>query len=212
MRLDIDVRGSLDKILLTETKAAERAVTTAVATSGVGVQQDWRAQVQAAGLGGRLSNSVRLQVFPPHKMSMNAAALVWAKAPHILEAFERGAVIRAKSGQWLAIALPASGIKRGNRKAETPAEWQFRTGRKLRFVPTGPGRALLVADDVRMNKAGLAVRSRRKVRRDGIKTGQVSAPIFVLIRQAKMPKRLNLFAGVNAAANRFAGQIVRNWK
>lgn len=212
MRLEIDIQGSLRQILQGEVKAAERAVTTSVAAAGAGVRDDWRQQTMQAGLGQRLANTIRQQVYPTHKASINAASLVWTKAPQILDSFERGAVIRAKSGFWLTIPLPASGIKRGNRRAETPAEWQFRTGRKLRFVPTGPGRALLVADDVRMNKAGLAVRSRRKARADGIKTGQVSAPIFALIRQAKMPKRLNLFSRVDVAAGRVAGQIVRNWK
>ena len=212
MRLLIDIEGSLDQILRSEVQAAERAVSTAVATAGAGIKEDWRQQVVGVGLGQRLANSIRQQVYPGHKYSVNAAAMVWSKAPQILDSFERGAVIRAKKGFWLAIPLPASGIKRGNRRAETPAEWQFRTGRLLRFVPTGPGRALLVADDMRMNTRGIAARSRRKVRADGIKTGQVSVPIFALFRQTKMPKKLNLFSGVDAAANRFAGQIVRNWK
>jgi hypothetical protein len=146
-------------------------------------------------------------VFPKGEPSLRAAALIWTKAPHILSAHEQGVTIRARDGFWLAIPLPAAG-KAGGGANFTPGTWQFAKGKKLRFVPTGPGKAVLVADDVRINRRGAAIKRRRK----SGKLADTAVPIFALVRQVKLPKRLSLFPAAERIAASVPGNIVANWR
>jgi hypothetical protein len=87
--------------------------------------------------------------------------------------------IRGKSGQFLAIPLPAAG-SRGRARDLTPGQWERNTGQRLRFVYR-PGRpSLLVADGAvlsgkaqvaRPNSAGRQAKGR----------GSATVPIFVLL-------------------------------
>ncbi len=71
--------------------------------------QDWRAQITRAGLGHRLPRTIRNRTYPTSGDSINAAAFIWSNAPEILNAHDRGALIRSKSGFWLAIPTEAAG-------------------------------------------------------------------------------------------------------
>ena len=144
-----------------ELKGAEEAVTRAVRQAGEGLKRDWRAQVTSARLGQRLANSIRSQHYPKSGTSISAAALVFSRAPKLIDAFDRGVTIRARNGLWLAIPTPAAGRARGGKKI-TPGEWEQRTGRRLRFVYRRGVPSLLVADQARITKRGLAVASRSK--------------------------------------------------
>jgi hypothetical protein len=67
-------------------------------------------------------------------------------------------------------------------------------------------RRLLVADRARINKRGQAVASRSKTGRN-----QVTAPIFLLVPQVKLPKRLDLDRDAERAHDCVPGLIVANW-
>ncbi|MFN7224467.1 MAG: DUF6441 family protein [Paracoccaceae bacterium] len=162
-----------------------RAVTQGVAETAKAVQTSWRVQVGSV-LGKRLAGTIRQQVFPKGQPSPNAAALVWSKAPEIVGAHERGALIRSQNGFFLAIPTEAAG--RGTRGARlTPGEWEARRGIKLRFVYRAKGLSLLVADGARVNVRGFGVASRSKTGR-----GVATVPIFVLLPQVRLKKRLDL--------------------
>lgn len=162
-----------------------RAVTQGVAETAKAVQTNWRAQVGSV-LGKRLAGTIRQQVYPKGQPSPNAAALVWSKAPEIVGAHERGALIKSQDGFYLAIPTPAAG--RGSRGARlTPGEWEARRGIRLRFVYRPNGPSLLVADGARVNARGLGVASRSKTGR-----GAATVPIFILVPQVRLKKRLDL--------------------
>jgi len=112
--------------------------------------------------------------------------LVWSKAPVIVGAHDTGPLIRSKDGFWLAIPLPAA-------------------GKSLRFVYRRTGPSLLVAEG-RLNTKGQAVVSRSKTGR-----GKVTAPIFLLVPQVKLPKRLDLARDAERAVGGVPGLIVANW-
>ena len=180
MRLTVDFSPDLVALLEQEIKAGERAVTAAMKSAGAELKQDWREQITRAGLGQRLPRTIRNRTYPTSGDSINAAAFIWSNAPEILNAHDRGALIRSKSGFWLAIPTEAAG--KGNRGARlTPAEWERRRGMRLRFIYRRNGPSLLVAEKARINTRGLAVASRAKTGR-----GQVSAPIFLLVPQVKL--------------------------
>ena len=88
----------------------------------------------------------------------------------------------------------------------TPGEWERRRGLRLRFVYRRRGPSLLVADRARINKRGQAVASRSKTGRN-----QVTAPIFLLVPQMKLPKRLDLNRDAERALDGLPGLIVANW-
>jgi hypothetical protein len=165
-----------------------------------GLKQDLREDVVAVGLGRRLSRTWRGKTFPEVGDSTEAAAYVWSRAPKIVDAFDRGVVIRSARGLFLAIPTAAAGKSGrsavGSREKITPEGWQRRTGLKLRFVYRRGRPSLLVADDARINTRGLAARNRRK-------TGQASVIVFILVPQVALKKRLD----VESAAKRQAARV-----
>ncbi len=86
-------------------------MTAAMRQAGTGLKAAWRAQITGAGLGQRLANSIRLASFPKSGESLDAAALVWSKAPVIVGAHDTGPLIRSKNGVWLAIPTAAAGTR-----------------------------------------------------------------------------------------------------
>jgi hypothetical protein len=130
--------------------------------------------------------------------------VVWSKAPAIIGAHDAGTLIRTKNGFWLAIPTPAAGKAPGGRRI-TPASWERKTGMRLRFVYRRSGPSLLVADSVRLNTRGQAAVSRSKTGR-----GQVTVPIFLLVPQVKLPKRLDLARDAERAHEAVPGLVVAN--
>jgi hypothetical protein len=204
MRLKLDTTTDLVAMMAAEIKAGERAVSKAVSEAGASVKTAWRAQITGAGLGQRLANTIRSEQFPKGKPSLNAAAVVWSKAPMIVGAHDTGPLIRSKDGFWLAIPTAAAGKSaRGGRI--TPGEWERRSGLRLRFVYRRAGPSLLVAEG-RLNTKGRAVASRSKTGR-----GATTVPIFLLVPQVKLPKRLDLARDAERAHDAVPGLIVANW-
>ena len=204
MRLQLDITPDLVAMMAAEIKAGERAVSQAVSEAGNSVKSSWRAQITGAGLGQRLANTIRSEQFPKGRPSLSAAAVVWSKAPVIIGAHDTGPLIRSRNGFWLAIPTPAAGKSlRGGRI--TPREWERRNGLRPRFVYRRSGPSLLVAEG-RLNTKGRAVRSRSRTGR-----GAATVPIFVLVPQVKLPKRLDLARDAGRAHDAVPGLIVANW-
>jgi hypothetical protein len=204
MRLKLDIDPDIVAMMAAEVAAGERAVTAAMREAGTGLKTAWRGQIAQAGFGRRLANSIRSQSFPKAGESLNAAALVWSKAPVIVSAHDTGPLIRSRDGFWLAIPLPAAG-KSKRRGRMTPGEWERRRGLRLRFVYRRTGPSLLVAEG-RLNTRGQAVVSRSKTGR-----GKITAPIFLLVPQVKLPKRLDLARDAARAHDAVPGLIAANW-
>ena len=204
MKLGVDITPDLVAVMAAEIKAGEKAVTTAMREAGTGLKTAWRGQITQSGLGRRLANSIRSRTYPKTGESLNAAALVWSKAPVIVGAHDTGPLIRSKDGFWLAIPTEAAG--RGLRGGRiTPGEWERRRGLRLRFVYRRRGPSLLVADG-RLNSRGLGVASRSKTGR-----GRATVPIFLLVPQVRLPKRLDLDRDAERSQDSAPGLIVANW-
>jgi len=198
------IEGDIRAMMKAELAAAERAVTAGVAEAASGLQTAWRGQITGAALGAGLANSVRKKLYPTTGASIRAAAVIYSNASKVVDAFDRGVLIRSKNGFWLAIPTPAAGKStRGGRI--TPGEWERRTGLRLRFIYRRRGPSLLVAEG-RLNTKGRAVASKSKTGR-----GVVTAPIFLLVPQVKLPKRLDLARDAERAVDGVPGLIVANW-
>jgi hypothetical protein len=149
--------------------------------------------------------AARFLSYPKASESVNAAALVSSRAPVIVGAHDTGPLIRSKDGLWLAIPTAAAGRGLRGRKI-APGEWERRRGLRLRFVCRRRGPSLFVADRARINKRGQAVASRAKTGRN-----QVTALIFLLLRQVKLPKRLDIAQDADRALESGLELIVANW-
>jgi hypothetical protein len=200
----LEVLGDIGTMMAAEIAASEKAVTKAVGDAGNGLKTAWRGQITSAGLGQRLARTIRSAQYPKGKPSLNAAALVWSQAPIVVGAHDTGPLIRSRNGFWLAIPTPAAGKSaRGGRI--TPGEWERRRGLRLRFIYRRSGPSLLVAEG-RLNTRGVGVASRSKTGR-----GLTTVPIFLLVPQVKLRKRLDLDRDAKAAQEQIPRAIVANW-
>lgn len=213
-----DLAGDLERIMAAEIAGAESAVTRSMARAGSGLQKDWRDQIRTAGLGRRLSRTIRRRVYPEGEQSVKAAALVWTKAPKIIAGFEEGALIRAKDGFWLAIPIdPAARRMRGpNNKKVTPGLWEQRTGRRLEFIYRKGRPPLLVDTGIplareRHDRLDFRTSRYRRWTRGGRRRGRTWTPIFVLLPQVKLRKRLDIDRLARKWQGLLPGMIVRNW-
>src|SRR5512132_4735183 len=113
MKLAATIARSLQADMQVELSEIERAVATGTRDAGRGLKTELRRQVSSAGLGQRLANSWRDRHYPNRKI--DAASLVYTKAPQIIRAFDEGALIRSMRGRFLAIPT-----ENAPRKALTP--------------------------------------------------------------------------------------------
>ncbi|HHH46136.1 MAG TPA: hypothetical protein ENK53_03890 [Thiotrichales bacterium] len=212
MKLTFRTEEDLQAALHREFLAGEKAVSLAMDQTGRTLKSIWRGQIRSAGLGRRLANTIRNKRYPEKTFSMNAAALVWSNAPEIVGAHEHGTLIRARNRFLLAVPLPAAG-KGPRGKRITPREWERLRGIRLRFVYRRGRPSLLVAETARLNKRGWGVRKGgRRRKKDGILTGEQTVPIFVLVPQVKLSKRLDLARSAEAVARTVPNAIVNNWR
>lgn len=211
MRLSATIIGDLGRIMAEEVKAAEKAVTAGVGEAAEGLKTELRTQITNAGLGPRLARTWRSETFPKGQNSIRAAGLVWSKAPGIIRIYEDGATIRSTRGFFLAI--PTAAARRfgdGGRKI-TPGEWERRTGQRLRFVYRRHAPSLLVADNMRARtgKRGGFARASAAAQRSG--RGLVTVPIFILVPQVTLGKRLDVAGAALRWQERLPGLVVRSW-
>src|SRR5918996_2866678 len=111
MKLAAALTRSLQASMQAELRDIERAAAAGTRDAGRGLRIELRRQVASAGLGQRLANSWRDQHYPNRKL--DAASLVYTKAPQIIRAFDEGAVIRSRRGRFLAVPTenaPRKGI------------------------------------------------------------------------------------------------------
>lgn len=211
MKLTFSVQGDVKQFYGNSIKEGKAGVTRAVGIAGAQLQANWRGQVATAGLGAKLARTIRKQVYPSQTTSLHAAALVWSKAPVIIDAFERGVLIKSSNGFYLAIPLPAAGAKGVGSKRITPAGWEQRTGRRLVFIGRKGRHGLLVDQGVLGQSKNTYATAFRQTK-GRTRAQNQSIPIFVLVRQAKLPKKLSLLEAASAAQNSLASLILSEWR
>jgi hypothetical protein len=211
MKLAAAIAGDLRKIMAEAIKDAEDAVTAAMRQAADGLKADLRRQVTEAGMGQRLANTWRAELYPKGQKSIKAAGFVFTRAPTIIRAFDQGAVIKSKHGFWLAIPTPAAGIgARGKRM--TPGLWEQMHGSRLRFIYRRGVPSLLVAENMRARtgKRGGFAKGSASALRSG--RGMTSVVMFILVPQVSLKKRLDVDGAAERWASALPELIVRNWR
>ena len=194
MRLLAAIQGDLDALLTAELRDTERVVTAGVRAVTDGLKTELRRQITGAGLGNRLANTWRGEVYPKSAQSIGAAGFVWSKAPKLVRIYDEGAVIRSKHGLFLAIPTAAAGRYGDRRRKITPGAWERIHGQRLRFVYRRGSPGLLVADNARLTKRGRAAAniSRRQRAAFTRLAGRTTVPVFVLVPQVTVRRRLDV--------------------
>lgn len=231
MRLAATILGDLRQVLAAEMRAGERAAMQAIRAETEQVKVELRRQVTDA-LGGNargIANAWRSQVFPRSGQSLRPAGLVWTKVPNVIDAFERGAMIRAKGGRRF-LAIPTSlnqqGGRRGAKPRVTPAQMvasgqaflrPFKSGRGFVWcLPLRQGeqtgrrrRTRLIAGG--LTEIGTGNRKGREAwARDMLERGMV--PMFLLLPQVALRKRLDVKGAADRGLRRLPGRFVAAWE
>jgi Family of unknown function (DUF6441) len=205
MKLVATIGRSAAADMQSELHAIEGAVVTGTREAGRGLKTELRRQVGNAGLGQRLANSWRDRHYPNQRL--DAASLVYTKAPQIIRAFDEGAVIRSRRGRFLAIPTENAPRKGTDGERICPSTFPEHRFGPLRFVHRSSGPSLLVVDGLRASfsrKSGelrgfrrATDRARRSVQ------GLATVVMFLLMPQVKLPKRLD----VARAAERWSAEL-----
>jgi hypothetical protein len=163
-----------------------------------------RGDVRAAGLGDRLANTWRVNVFPRSSSVHTHEPAVFVKntAPEVVTAHAGGVTIRSHSGVWLAIptenvprvaraATPVAAGRPGMRlrSRATPEEVESIFDQDLIFIPGRGGQMLAFIDKT--------LRGKLKRAAQGKSVAKVQARfdklvlMFVMVRQVTLRRRLN---------------------
>jgi hypothetical protein len=141
------ITRSLQANMRAELGDIERAASNGTRDAGRGLKTELRRQVSTTGLGQRLANNWRDRHYPNRKL--DAASLVYTKAPQIIRAFDEGALIRSRRGRFLAIPTENAPRKGTDGKRISPSTFPEHRFGPLRFVPRPSGPSLLVVDGLR---------------------------------------------------------------
>ncbi|MBT3399003.1 MAG: hypothetical protein HN904_09645 [Victivallales bacterium] len=215
MKLAATMAGSVLADMESEVRSISKAVTAGVKDAGRGLKGDLRKQVIAVGLGPRLARTWRETTYPRGKSSMRAATLVWSKAPLIIRTFDEGAVIRSKSGLWLAIPTPAAPKRGVGGKRINPSNFPEHRFGPLRFVYRRNGPSLLVVDSVRINKSGRVGRRAKGgayTKTGRMKQGIATVVMFIMVPQVRLKKRLDVKREAKCWEGRLPGLIDKHMR
>jgi Family of unknown function (DUF6441) len=205
MKLAATVARSLQADMQVELRDIERAVAGGTKAAGQSLKSELRRQVAGAGLGQRLANSWRDKHYPNQKL--DAASLIYTKAPQIIRAFDEGAVIRSRRGRLLAIPTENAPRKGTDGRRISPGTFPENRFGPLRFVPRPTGPSLLVVDELRpsFSRQTGELRGFRRATERARRSGQglTTVVMFLLVPQVKLRKRLD----VARAAEQWSGQL-----
>jgi uncharacterized protein DUF6441 len=166
-----------------------------------------RGDVRQAGLGDRLANVWRADIYPRSKNARtHAPAVVFrvsdrakttredslgntsriASAAEIIQAHTVGPTITSRSGLYM--ALPTENTPRKGRRFATPTEVEVMFDQDLTILP-GRGQQLLAFVDGIRGKSGRGFRAPTKTRRGKGRRSEMVL-MFVLVRQVRLRQRL----------------------
>jgi len=214
VKLATNITGSIMADLQAEMRGIEKAVAAGVKDAGGGLKGSLRKQVVTAGLGSRLARAWRSRTYP--NKGHDAAGLVWTKTPQIIRTFDEGAVIRSKSGFWLAIPTPAAPRRGVDGKRIDPSNFPEHRYGPLRFVYRRGRPSLLVVDCVRVSaktgRVGRRAKGGAYTKTGRMKTGMATGVMFLLAPQVRLKKRLDVRRAAQRWSRRLPSLIGRHIK
>lgn len=209
-------QGKLDDLIKTRLGTVQGAFTGAMGDFVAHAVRDLRADILAGGFanGAKLAKIWHGQTLPANAPTLEPAGWFWNKATDILDAFTNGVTITVRNAKFLAIPLgPAAAIvKRLNQAAnrsrnafgkfvdeDNPvARVERQLGVKLIAVigRDGDKGVLVPATPLTLTKGGRTAKHQ---------TGRAT-PLFLLVHQATLKKRIKGAAMLTEIQDRFEGE------
>lgn len=184
------------------------AGTTAVSRATKNLERDLEAATRAA-TPGKLWRAWASESFPRNGPARNPVGEVFvnggSRTRGALTYWTQPGSTRARGGGFIAVPLPAAG-SRGRLRELTPAEWEARTGIKLRPV-FRPGRAPLLVADQAVLSGRLRIARPNTARRIAAGRGSATVAIFVLLPE----QRFRNAVAIGPLASRAEGQLVSEY-
>jgi hypothetical protein len=206
--LDLALRGNLDKFVTDTSDALLRANREAVEAATHAIRDDLRKDLRRAGLA-ELEKTWRADLYPRRGLAANPAGFVFSRAEYIVEAFERGATIRGKHGNKLAVPIPGSPADqiRNPRGPGDKVDAARRRFGELKVIPGVPGGrpAMLAAVGGYSASGRFGARKRLKSGRYG--KGAATVPLFWLVENVRLQKRLNVVQIMARGERRFEARL-----
>lgn len=224
MRLQAAITGDLRKVVANQWRRGGAAIRAGLREAGKGLQADLRADASSAGLG-RLSKVWRMRTYRGRQGPWESSVLVYPKGGErtrgALAALEHGATIRAKQKRFLAIPTNFNrrGGRRGGKVLFQPGELQgaftkkSSNGNLLLFAPVRQAGKRLASGNVRkLAFVETQLLGSGRVKRTEKILQARAVPMFVLVPQVRIRKRLN----IRGTAEKWRGQvgllIVKHWR
>lgn len=197
-------KNSIKAGMSQEAKDARTAATKGMRLTidgGSGLKDTTRQAVRDAQLGPRVERTVRSAVYPRSGTSLSPAGSVFSKAPQILRGFSEGSLIRPRGGGRY-LAIPTDDAPRRGGGQITAAEAVQRFG-DPDYIRAQSG-VLLMVFEVSSGPQGRGYRRSRRGDRQQV-------VMFVLVRQTKLPVRLNPARIVETVGARLKTNIALSW-
>jgi hypothetical protein len=234
MRLSIGLNTTFADVLEGVAADGRAAVTTGIRGATGDLKQTLRAQVRANFASRSLPTTWQQLDFPKRGQSLRAAGRVFSRVPVIVDAYTQARTIRGRRGQRLAIPTGWNAF-RGRRgrgeagvrittaqMAANPSAFVVRAkgnpGVRLWCLPVAQGETRVSARGRRKRAlvAGGAVpvatgKDRGRLRRrDALKQGFV--PMFILLREARLARRIDLDGPIRATSAAIPRKITAAWR
>lgn len=197
-------------------QAMAAAISSAMRRGTELLKEDWRSQIESAGLGTKLAKTVQGRTYPTGSDSRDPATWVFTKAPAIIDAFDRGPVILPTNGRFY-LAVPTLNVPRKGRRRLTPVEVEAMYNQDLIIKPGRNGNLYAFVDTqgaTWLRNQGKAYGTKGALKGYGPrpKRGRpILKLMFTLVRQTRLRKRLDLDAIASRAAARYPGLLTQAW-
>lgn len=222
MRIVAAIRGDLGAYLKGEQDALAKRITEITNRESLRLRDELRAQVRAARLGPGLEKAWRHETYPrSRRASLRPAGLVYSKSTVLHGAFDEGPVIHAghsflviPTREAAAMGFAETREARGSRAIPAGARRRYgrlgaavaRLGAKnIKFLPTKAGNVLVVYTPPKRGAKGPGGRNFTAGPERGfqLRGGRGDVPLFVLVRQVRVRKVLDIDRAAKAAEQRF---------
>lgn len=188
----------------------ETAVAKTMKTLASDIKAEARANIKGAGLGTKMANALRVDLYPRDGESIGAALAVYSNVSYS-GAFEEGADLQAK-GQymWVPFSNTPKKLGKGGFNFRT-YKAKFGTG-SLSYINTPGGKPPLLALRVKTKRGGVSTKrvTQGMLGKKPEEGANTIVPVFFGIKSAKIDKRTDVTGVVEKNVARFASLYFSN--
>jgi len=202
------IQGNLQDTLASRRDAYLRGLRAGTVDSTDSTKNRMRSDVSGAGFPRRLATTIRGDVYPARGLAYEPTGLVYSKSPKILAGHTDGGTIKPNKAESLLVPISGSPGDRPlvDSDESTLAAFKRRYGHDSLTLVKRPGKNPIYYARLKVDQAGSRYRAymTKNQRNNDLKpslTGQVSVPVFTLVKSVRLKKRLNL-REIMAKANR----------